>query len=617
LNISSKKYLFFLVTSIFLLVQILLFSLPAISNTWNSLFYDHMFKMRIKLQKTPPISTKIIHIDLNDETINDAIFKKSSKDFLAEVVKRLSNSGVKAIIFDMFFDGRTSQDALISVSKQYPLVYYPMVLRLDDSNKNEVIKTTQLLMPINGLVKSAKGLGHISVKQDSDGVIRKYPIVVKYKDQYLPSMALRVALDYFKVDLKSIELGDRFLKLPAAHLQDGTIFDINIPIDKQGNLTINFTGSWFKVFPHYSLKKILFANSEQLDNLYDELEGSIVIISDTSTWGKDFGNIPLGHMYPLSGVHSNVLNNILTQNFVRHTTFKETIFINLLIWIALVFFGSIKKISLFVISLSGLLLSIYLGALFCFINYSLLMPVMGLFISVGLSFVSLLLLRYLSQEWQKNLLLQKFSGYFSASLMKKIIDTPELINNVEEKSLAILFSDIAGFTSWCNTRDPETIRMVLNEYFSKMAPIVFKHQGTIDKYMGDGLMVFFGDPQELKNASHNAVKVALEMQKACEELRESWKNSDVMNLHIRIGVNFGGVVVGNMGSQDRMDYTVLGSHVNLAQRLESNAPIDGILISEAVYEAIKNFDVNLKSHADIQAKGFNKLIKTYTVGKES
>lgn len=569
--------------------------------------------MRIDLYGLAPLSTKIVHVDLNDETLNDPVFKTGSADYLADTVKTIADAGAKAVILDFFFDGRSSQDKLIEVSMEYRIVYYPMILRVDESNPNGILKASQALLPIEGLRSSAKGIGHINIKRDQDGVIRNYPLVISYKNKLVPSMALRTAMDYFKIGMENIQLKNGYLKLLNAVLPDGSIMDINIPVNKHGELKINFTGSWFEVFPHYSMKKILSADEEQFEELYNELENTIVVISDTSTWGKDFGTTPLAQIYPLSGIHSNVLNNIINREFIYDITIAAKIAITLAVWILMVLIADFRRLLPFIMLTAGLLVFIYIGVVYSFIHYSCFIPAAVLFASVIASFIVVQSLRYLSEQWQKRLLIHSFSGYFSKSLMDKIIHTPQMINNVEEKSLAVLFSDIAGFTSWSSTRDPETIRNVLNEYFSKMASIVFKYNGTIDKYIGDGLMVFFGDPETLENPSKNAIQAALEMQRSCEELRELWKDSGKMDIHIRIGINYGDVVVGNMGSKQRMDYTVLGSHVNLAQRLESNAPVDGILISEAVYNEVKGLTFNIEKHTDIKAKGFDNLIKTYTV----
>ncbi len=153
---------------------------------------------------------------------------------------------------------------------------------------------------------------------------------------------------------------------------------------------------------------------------------------------------------------------------------------------------------------------------------------------------------------------------------------------------------------------------MLNDYFKEMASIVFKYDGTIDKFIGDGLMVFFGDPVEHKDHSVRAVKAAIEMQKMVGTLQDVYKQRYDIDFKIRIGINKGEVVVGNMGSENRIDYTVLGSNVNLAQRLENSAPVGGILVSESVFHDVKDL-LELYKEKSIKVKGIEKELRVFEV----
>ena len=206
----------------------------------------------------------------------------------------------------------------------------------------------------------------------------------------------------------------------------------------------------------------------------------------------------------------------------------------------------------------------------------------------------------------------RFENYLAPEVLKKVLKSPENIATCQRKKLTILFSDIAGFTAWSSDQKPEIIHRTLNLYFEEMAKIVFAHGGTIDKYMGDGLLVFFGDPVEYQDHVLRAVKAAVAMQKKSAQLREAWKAEDGMPLAIRIGINTGEVVVGNMGSEKRLEYTVIGAEVNLAQRLESNAPVTGILVSEAVRKEVGD-TFQVADAGKIKAKGFRDEIKVYTI----
>jgi adenylate cyclase len=187
-----------------------------------------------------------------------------------------------------------------------------------------------------------------------------------------------------------------------------------------------------------------------------------------------------------------------------------------------------------------------------------------------------------------------------------------MLNRGQRKVLTIMFSDIKDFTHYSSTYSPDRIRSFLNEYFESMVDIVFAYNGTLDKYIGDGLMVFFGDPEPLPDHALRAVQAAVAMQKKAAELMQKWLREDGFPLEIRIGINTGEVVVGNMGSSKRLSYTVLGSAVNLAKRLESCATTNGILLSQSTYELIKSA-IPTRFFGEIQVKGIEAPVSTYEV----
>jgi adenylate cyclase len=202
--------------------------------------------------------------------------------------------------------------------------------------------------------------------------------------------------------------------------------------------------------------------------------------------------------------------------------------------------------------------------------------------------------------------------YFAPRLMSKILQAQDRLMSAEQKVITVLFSDISGFTSWCSTQPPDAIHRTLNEYFELMTEIVFRHEGTVDKFIGDGLMAFFGDPLSQSDHALRAVRTGIEMQQAVRGLRARWEAEGRMPIHIRIGINSGEVVVGDMGSRRIMAYTAIGSNVNLGSRLESKAPIDGVLVSAPVYHAVKD-TVATRFAGKITAKGISEDFETYEV----
>lgn len=213
-------------------------------------------------------------------------------------------------------------------------------------------------------------------------------------------------------------------------------------------------------------------------------------------------------------------------------------------------------------------------------------------------------------------LLNKMKKYLSPQLYESISGGERTVEVTHErKKLTIFFSDIKDFTSTTDSMEAEALSEVLNNYLDEMAKIALKYGGTIDKFVGDAIMIFFGDPEFIDDKTHalRAVKMALEMNKRLVELREEWNEKGYTHeFHVRMGINSGFCTVGNFGSENRMDYTIIGSQVNLAQRLEAAAPVDGILLSHETHSLISD-EIECKYNGEIRVKGIHYPIKNYQV----
>jgi class 3 adenylate cyclase len=214
---------------------------------------------------------------------------------------------------------------------------------------------------------------------------------------------------------------------------------------------------------------------------------------------------------------------------------------------------------------------------------------------------------------EKKKLTSLFSKYVSPSIVENIINSNQTVNlGGIETEIAILFVDIRGFTTMSENMSPTRIVSLLNEYFHEMNEIIFHHDGTLDKYMGDAIMALFGAPVKKGDDCLRAVKCALDMMKKLDEMNEEWKKEDKQNLSIGIGINYGTVVVGNIGSEHRYEYTAIGDNVNVASRLCSIAKPGQILISDNVFmEVFDSIDINQLE--PIKVKGRAEPVKVYEV----
>lgn len=210
---------------------------------------------------------------------------------------------------------------------------------------------------------------------------------------------------------------------------------------------------------------------------------------------------------------------------------------------------------------------------------------------------------------------QHLSRYISPQLFTEITQKTKTGQKTNRKRLTVFFSDIEGFTELMDNLEEETVTHILNEYLNSMAEIATKYGGTIDKFMGDGMMIFFGDPHT-KGAKEDAlacVRMSLEMAQRLKRLRSKWQAAGIFSdLHMRIGINTGYCAVGNFGSENRMDYTAVGSAVNLASRLEGCAGRDSILISNGTYQLVFSA-IDCHEQVPVNVKGIRRSIQNYLV----
>ncbi len=235
-----------------------------------------------------------------------------------------------------------------------------------------------------------------------------------------------------------------------------------------------------------------------------------------------------------------------------------------------------------------------------------------------LCYVGIILYRFFSEEKEKKYIRKTFGHYLSPHVMDEILKDPTRLKlGGEKQHLTVLFSDIRGFTTLSEKLAPEEIVCVLNEYLSDMVKDVFNNDGTLDKFIGDAVMAFWGAPIAQNDHQLKAVRCAIDMVRSLRALQKKWQEEGKPIFHIGIGINTGDMVVGNMGSMDRMDYTVIGDNVNLGARLEGLNKEYGteIIISETTYDSVKD-SISANYLGEVKVKGKEKAVKIYGVPVE-
>ncbi len=643
MNSKTTLFTLLLILAAFVLSWLLFLLFPGIFETWKLQSNDSLFRLRYSIYGKRPTFPSIVHVDFDDTSARMMDVSIEDKVLYAKIINILTEAYVHSTAFDIVFprgDNVENDEALVDATYNSDGVYFPIILRpiregeaVEEtdgeyeqllsqiawhpsvSTTSREIRATVAFSTFFELAEAAKGIGHITCYPDRDGVFRRFPLLIRVGEAYVPSLSFRMVCDYLDVSPEDIKVAfGKSITLSGARFPDGEQRDAVIPIDSQGRIIINFAGPWHDSFFHYPISKLLEAEEDRglLDELTDQIEENLVVVSDVSTGGRDIGPIPLENLYPLSGLHVNIINSIIKEDFIGEFTLTQEFLISLLL-VALLFGASYRMRGLgFTLSALALLILFVVVSALLFFYRGMLSNMVAPAFAILLTIVAVNVYKYLLEQKEKAFIHAKFENYFAPELLSKILKTPGMLDAVEQKVLTVLFSDIAGFSTWSSTQKPEYIRQTLNQYFEEMASTVFKYEGTINKYIGDGLMVLFGDPLLQEDHALRCVRAATEMQLKTRELKKKWEATGGMPIQIRIGINTGEVVVGNMGSSKRLEYTAIGANVNLAQRLESGAPVGGILIAKSVYEKVKD-EIDVKDAGTIQAKGFSEPVEVFEV----
>lgn len=464
-------------------------------------------------------------------------------------------------------------------------------------------------LPIAGLAAASKGMTVVEFTPDNDGVYRRTRPLREYQGKYFPVLGLAPFIDgtsSITIDSDSLRVNDR-----------------TIPIDKDGNCIINMYGldkvdtySMSGVFA--SLQKIRKGEVEDLLVNPDVFKDSIVFIGASAVGTADLKAIPMAPSAPGVMLHVFLANNYLRNDFMRPPDKRLTL-LSVLLGVLLTSWAVMFS-RRFIIQAAFplLLLALYIGyGLFSFKTNTQVELVPFLFATMTTSFFSFGYLTF-TEAVEKRRVSQLFTQYVSKDVLHEVLNNyKEYIKSSagQKVELTVLFSDIRGFTTMSETTPPERIVEMLNIHFSVMAGIILKHNGTIDKYIGDAIMAFWGAPVRTEDHAERAVLAAVEMLEGLKEVNQTLKDRGFdLEVKIGIGINTGVATIGNIGSEQKKNYTVVGDTVNLSSRLESitkeyKTPL---IFSEYTYNKIKN-TIDGRLLGNVKVKGREQPVDIYTV----
>jgi adenylate cyclase len=445
---------------------------------------------------------------------------------------------------------------------------------------------------IPALSKSAGSAGYLNYDPEPDGTLRKLPLIVKYRDKetdknyFFPPLSMRILERYLEGSLiiRVGELGAEKVILDAAD-------PIEIPINNNGELLVNFLGTG-GTFPYISITDLLHDRQNVIPE--GSLKDKIIIIGATATALKDIKVTPFDTLFPGVEVQATVIDNVLHNNLL-----SKPDWVLMFDLIYLIFFGifltlvypRMKPV------MGALTFILVAGGQFgfsqwMFVNKGLWVTDVFPFLENILIFSSLTIYGYLTEKKERHFIENTFGKYMSPKVVDKLLEDPTGLKlGGEEKELTAFFTDLGGFTTCSEQLSAEELVNLLNEYLTEMTEILLKHEGTLDKYDGDAIKAFFGAPVYFKDHAKRSCWVAIEMQEKLAILRKKWAKEKRPELTMRIGINTGMMVVGNMGSKNRMNYGMNGDSVNLAARLEGANKEYGTLtlISESTYGQARDY----------------------------
>ncbi len=460
-------------------------------------------------------------------------------------------------------------------------------------------------LSLPALMDAANSAGYFSFIPDRDGILRRIPMVQVYKEALFPPFSLQMLKEATRLNISVRVLPDHVAEILLGE-------DITIPVvTEKGEYLVNYYGPE-QTFTHLSASEVIDGTVEP-----GLLKNKTVLVGATAIALPDRHSIPYGPLYPGVEVHATIIENILNQDFLQHPPWIRMLSMmvilgaGLLLGLASLYFKAVGTAVFLGVGVGGYLVADYV----LFTQQGLWVHTVYPVFSQVLVYFGITLYRFTFEEREKRFIKGAFSQYLAPTVVDRLVENPKLLKlGGERKVLTAFFSDVAGFSTIAEKLEAEELVDLLNVYLTDMTDIILKYEGTVDKFEGDAIIAFFGAPIEFEDHATRTCFAALDMQKRLAELRENWKKEDRPELFMRIGINTGQMVVGNMGSTSRMDYTMMGDSVNLAARLEGvNKQYQTYtMISEFTFELSKN-DIEARELDSIRVVGKQEPIKIYEV----
>ncbi len=418
------------------------------------------------------------------------------------------------------------------------------------------------------LEMAAAGRGVLTLRSERDGVVRRVPLVMKAGDTIVPAMSLemlRVVTGSGAILIRTDPVGVRAVAIPG----------LELPTDANGQMWVNYTRQ--DAGRYVSAKDVIGGNVPA-----DRFNGRLVLIGTSAVGLLDIKATPVETAMPGVEIHAQVLENALTQSVLSRPNYAVgaelvvTALVGIFLVIVSPWIGAMTLISL------GLAIASLLAASswYMYVQHGLLFDVTFPLIAIFTTYLTLVFINYFREQADRRRIRSAFSRYLSPDLVEQLANSPKkLVLGGETRNMTILFSDVRGFTTISESfkNDPQGLTELMNRLLTPLTNSIVERKGTIDKYIGDAIMAFWNAPLDDKDHESHACAAALDMLRRMSELNRERQAEALEDgkpffpINIGLGINTGTCVVGNMGSDLRFDYSVLGDSVNLASRLEGRS----------------------------------------------
>ncbi len=483
---------------------------------------------------------------------------------------------------------------------------YPLIIYNQEDMAFEPFRSAYAPEPnLPQLHRASDASGFFNMEPDpQDGIVRTMPLMYRCGEEVYAPLSIQAVWHY-------LDQPQLMVRVASYGIEGIQIGDHRVPTDEMGYMRINYLGPE-QTFPHYSLSDVLRGNFTK-----GTFRDKIVVVGATAIGIGDIRNTPFSSSgeYPGLEIHATVIDNILRGDHISKPKWATIFDVVAILLLGLLTGFVVPRLSAVKAIIATLLILVFYLAVsrWLFVRFGLWVNLVYPLLTVVLVYTCLTVYHYLTEERERKKIRGAFGYYVSSSVVNEMLKDPDKLKlGGDKKEISVLFSDIRSFTSISEGMTPEALVHLLNEYLTVMTDIVFKYEGTLDKYIGDALMAFYGAPLDQPDHPRRACLSALDMMDGLKSLNEKWIQEGKKPLDIGIGINTGPMMVGNMGSAQRFDYTVMGDAVNLGSRLEgaNKAYKTHILISDSTYERVKDEFVCMELDS-VRVKGKKQPVRIF------